>query len=420
MKSRPNMIIEINHETGVTILVMLIWMKTVLVDYFRASLLQIPILYAYPDEIVNIIFIVAIILALNHMMKYVVFKDVGIYLVILLVYFVNLMVYPVNHLALELYAPRFLIWSVPLIFVGISMDIDKQMKLLYRISLITLYGMVFYVMVLGNGNTAQSEQLIESGQMQNSYFLLPHVLTIIMMAINKPNILNIATSLFGFVLTVSFGTRGPIIAIITFVVVYMVIVKKWKRPIISKAIVLTCFGIIMRMFDPILKLLADLSKRLKLSPRVFLKIMDGDFFVSEGRDNIKMMLYDAIERNPWRGYGIAGDRALGTVYAHNIIIELLVAFGVIIGPIIFIALCVILIRGLLSAKSNYEKGYLLVLMCASFFKLFLSGTYLDESLLYLLIGLCIHLIRKQKKLVLNSEEKTTVEKRRKILWNLTG
>ena len=63
---------------------------------------------------------------------------------------------------------------------------------------------------------------------------------------------------------------------------------------------------------------------------------------------------------------------------------------------IVIALVIILFRGYLAAKDEGEKGLIFSLICASFCKLFLSGSYLDERLLFFLIGMCVYAMRKSK------------------------
>lgn len=84
------------------------------------------------------------------------------------------------------------------------------------------------------------------------------------------------------------------------------------------------------------------------------------------------------------------------VYAHNIALELWVEFGVIIGTIVLVALIVTFLRGYLCSTSSAEKGLIIVLICSSFLKLFLSGSFMDDRWFFALIGLCVGAIRKSK------------------------
>jgi hypothetical protein len=103
--------------------------------------------------------------------------------------------------------------------------------------------------------------------------------------------------------------------------------------------------------------------------------------------------------NNWFGYGIAGDRAIVGAYAHNILIELWVSFGVIVGTALFIVPVFFTVL-LLIKKSRYntaEDSFILVLISSCYVKLFLSGTYLTESFLFLLIGVLISEYRISKR-----------------------
>ena len=137
------------------------------------------------------------------------------------------------------------------------------------------------------------------------------------------------------------------------------------------------------------------TQRLGLSIRIFDKLLSGEFAVSTGRDAIRETLLDAIARNPFLGYGLCSDRVLAGHYAHSLALELWVEFGVIFGTAILIALTVALWRGYRKADGEI-KPLILLLTFSSFFKLFLSGSYLNERFLLLLLGLCVCSIRLAK------------------------
>ena len=82
------------------------------------------------------------------------------------------------------------------------------------------------------------------------------------------------------------------------------------------------------------------------------------------------------------------------IYAHNLLIELWVEFGLIIGTVLLLSLVITLWRAYINSNSEVEKGIIITMLCASFFKMFLSGSYIDEGPIFLLIGLCVGVIRK--------------------------
>lgn len=161
--------------------------------------------------------------------------------------------------------------------------------------------------------------------------------------------------------------------------------------------IITAGGVLFLFFDRLLILLYNISLKLGLSIRIFAKFFEGDFFVSSSRNRIIEVLFEKISEKPVLGYGIAGDRTLVGGYSHNLAVELWVSFGIIIGTILLGVLFFICIKALIkSRKNNVDNMAILLLICCGLINLFLSGSYLSAPYLFLLIGLCISVIRKSK------------------------
>ena len=124
-----------------------------------------------------------------------------------------------------------------------------------------------------------------------------------------------------------------------------------------------------------------------------ISLLEADILNSSGRDLILEDLLSAIAKRPLWGYGLAGDMGLIGHYAHNIIVEMWVSFGVIFGSLLFLMIIYILVRGYQKALNADTKKFILLLVCSSFLRLFLSGTFLNEELLFFLFGVCISQIR---------------------------
>ena len=107
-------------------------------------------------------------------------------------------------------------------------------------------------------------------------------------------------------------------------------------------------------------------------------------------------LIASVKEHSFWGTGLCSDRMMVGVYAHNIALELWVEFGVIIGTIVLVTLIVAFLRGYLCSSSSAEKGLIIALICSSFLKLFLSGSFMDDRWFFALIGLCVGAIRKSK------------------------
>lgn len=149
-----------------------------------------------------------------------------------------------------------------------------------------------------------------------------------------------------------------------------------------------CNSLIMWMYE--------FAQKLGLSIRIFDKLLGGTQLGSSGRDILTERLLASVNEHFLFGTGLCSDRMMVGIYAHNISIELWVSFGLILGTVILMVLFGVFFRGYFCSKSIIDKGFLAMLMCSSFFKLFLSGTFMDERLLFILIGACVGVLRKNK------------------------
>ena len=144
-----------------------------------------------------------------------------------------------------------------------------------------------------------------------------------------------------------------------------------------------------------------MAQSLGLSIRIFDKLLSAGQGDSSGRDVLAEKLFASVNEHFLFGTGLCSDRMTVGVYAHNIALELWVEFGVIIGTAILVALVITFLRGYIVSDSSAEKGLIITLICSSFLKLFLSGSFMDDRWFFALIGICVGAIRlsKNKRLI---------------------
>ena len=375
-------------------LITIIWIQTILLDYFRAIILRIPYINNFTNAIMIAIYVLPILLSARMMGRKIKPIDYAAYLIIVLLYYMDGILHGNKAEVLAQYRPLFLLHSLPLFFVGLNLNIEEIKDRLYWLSIISIYALAFYKMVLGGG--VSLTQYTWSEDMASSYYMLPHLLFVILYTIKKPSVLNIITSVFGSMLTFSFGTRAPLLIIFIFVILYVMLFRNWKNPIRSRVILGGFAILLIAFFEQIIGLLQRITQSWGMSVRLYTYLLRGDFLQTNSRDNITNIVLQGIQNRPLTGYGFAGDRLFGVIYSHNIALELWASFGWIIGSIVLIWIVVTLIRGIYSGKSDFQKGFVLLLVCASFVKLLISGTLLNEPYLYLLLGYCVQLIRNRK------------------------
>ncbi len=373
---------SLTSESCFAFLLAMLWANNTLVTYVKAVLMRIPYVSAFSEHLVSLVFVVALLLSLPYMSKHIAPKWILVYLGIAFVYLLNLFVFPDNQTALMENMYPFLVKALPLIFVGMCVNLKKHYNLLYIISLVSVV-LRFFHLLLDPINMI-------NGAMNASYEMLPHVCLVIVTALAKANVVNIVVSVLGVVITFAFGTRGPIFCILFLVLTYLVVFKKvYKRVWLFSLLTIVILSIVF-FYEEIIVMLLGTVERMGMSTRIFDRLLNGTLIESSGRDLIRATLFEAIGDNLF-GYGIAGDRAIVGTYAHNILIELWVSFGVFIGSALFIVPIFFATKLLLQKSKNVavEDGFILALISACYIKLFLSGTYLTEMFLFLLIGVIV-------------------------------
>ena len=380
----------ITSESFFAVFLGLLWANHTLVDYLRAILMRIPYVSSGRDFIVIFIFVMAGIFSLPYMVRRIDARLVLAYIVIVTIYLGNIVFFPDNRTALEENAVRFLLQSLPLIFVGACVDVKKHYRLLYYISLIAVISRFIHILL------EPSNILV--GDMQRSYFMLPHVCLVVVSTLAHKNILNILVSIIGIFSIFSFGTRGPVLCLLLLVVIYMLVFPKMHKHLWFFLFISGAVFCLIWFYDEIIQFLKSFFEQAGMNTRIFDLIQSGNIAESSGRNRIQARLLEAISQNPF-GYGIAGDRLLAGAYSHNLLIELWISFGVFLGSIIFIVPVIYTVKLMIQRKNNrtVEDNFILVLIASSYIKLFLSGTYLTESLLYLLIGVVLSVYVKEKR-----------------------
>ena len=316
---------------------------------------------------------------------------ITLYIVICAMYGVQYLFYKENNAVLIEYAERFLLSSLPLFFIGLSADISSVKQILYKLSIVSVYAMIIYRFVYGGGMVLTDYWWRED--MVSSYNLLQHLLFVMLMMFERPTILNVVTTIIGVVLMISFGSRGPIVAVVVFAFMYAMIIKKWKHPLRTKSLFTLVICMFTLFYEPILKLLMSITEKMGMSKRIYTRLLEGTMFSASGRDDIQKQVFNAIWKNPIFGYGFGADQTLTGSYSHNIAIELWISLGIFIGTAVLIWMVIKMIRGINTAHDNFCKGFLLLLICCSFLKLLMSSTFLNEGLLYLMLGICVSYIR---------------------------
>lgn len=206
------------------------------------------------------------------------------------------------------------------------------------------------------------------------------------------------------------GARGPLVCFALFVGIKFLLISgiSLRKRITILTVVCTLIAILIFFYQDILIYLSEIGEVKGYSLRLLTLMSDESLLIDQGRDALRQYSIQLLTENPLTGVGIYNDRILlanhfrdslsevaGT-YPHNIFIEVLLQFGLILGSLMIIWLLWIIYRVTLKNKNKDTKDIILIFLAIGFFPLLFSGSYLQDGLFFLFLGLCINTVKDER------------------------
>jgi hypothetical protein len=235
--------------------------------------------------------------------------------------------------------------------------------------------------------------LLKTDDMSRAYQLLPNVLLVINYAIEKKKILPWCFAAVGMIYILSMGTRGPVVVMLVFLFVKLI---KWSshRKGAKFLLLLTIAAIGMiysnqTLYMGVLRTISEVFRGFGFSTRVIDHALNRTMitYMSE-RDIIYSTMLQKITERPFIGYGVYGEWSWFGWNAHNMFLEILVHFGIILGGAIIFWILRTVIKCFLETKNTYAKDIILIWGCLSFVRGIFGGSYLQIATFFL-IGFCL-------------------------------
>jgi hypothetical protein len=218
---------------------------------------------------------------------------------------------------------------------------------------------------------------------------MPHVVMMLWGTLDKFRIWKAFTFILGVMLMLSFGTRGPLVCIGFFGIIFFFFYMKFKGAIYVKlSIIALIITVIINLRD-IIFYLAKTFTGLSLSTRILDKIIAGDLGNDTYRGALRDILNSALERGDYFwGMGLFGTSRFGINYPHFLPLDFFCTFGYLLGSI-FLALLILLIAfALWTSRGTKSQIFIIYLISTSVIKLFFSSSFIIEPFFYMLIGAC--------------------------------
>lgn len=243
------------------------------------------------------------------------------------------------------------------------------------------------------------------GDMALSYAFLPAVIISLYAFFVDRKMLHLLNASYSITMIFIGGSRGPILCICSFVIMFLIAnLKKHKLLTFSISTITVLFVI---FWENILVFLIQIFRKYGLTSRTLIKLYAGTITSLTGRDFIQSIVKDLITENPLMGVGIGVERItiynkiyvgrgmydkLSTSYPHNLFLEILVQFGVIIGGVLIIYILYNLFTAILKGN-NDERNLVIIFIGIALMQLMVSSTYLQSQYFFYLLGIAITLVK---------------------------
>jgi hypothetical protein len=308
------------------------------------------------------------------------FVTIVLFSIILLI---NLALFPHNFSSIKGVLFQLVAMSIPsMIYIYSIRDLEvfknvmfKSSRIVFVFGIIISFLAIFHIIDIGTYSMSLSY-----------YMLLPAITSFY--SIIKYNI-----ALDKFVLYLSLfvilflGARWPFVCIIVYIVISFILSEKrfTYKKLISLTIIITILVLSLINIDILIETLYLKLMNYGIQSRTLLLLMQQNISLSR-RDLLYSIIFEKILENPILGIGIAGDRLFIGGYTHNIFLEIVSGFGIVIGVPIIFYLFFISYKAIRSKNINYSEMSLMW-FSLGFLPLIISGTYLTEFKFWIFLGI---------------------------------
>lgn len=240
--------------------------------------------------------------------------------------------------------------------------------------------------------------LMQSDDMSRAYQILPNVLFALNYAFSEKKPIPWICSIIGIIYTLSMGARGPVLVIVVYLFVKILQssnVKAWAKSLIGLLIAgLTVLFLNSSWYLSVLRFAKTSLTTLGGSTRIIDLAIKGTVASHlSGRDELYDIIIRKIAERPYIGYGVYGEWPWIHWSAHNMALELMVHFGVILGSLLLLWLIFLTFKTYVRTPNILARQFLLIWICFVFVRGFFGGSYLQFGV-YVLIGFSLRELRR--------------------------
>lgn len=201
-----------------------------------------------------------------------------------------------------------------------------------------------------------------------------------------------------------YGSRGAILAYLVLILLYILnnlyFNKKYKYLFLS--MVTFVGGYYLFFKTSFISLIFQKINKLGINSRT-IKLFQKKGIHLSGREEIYQKVYNSILKAPFSVKGVFSDFFVTGIesYSHNIVLELLYQFGIILGGFFLILIFILFVSSIFRKQKNILDNLVFIFAVISIVHLMVSSTLWQNVDFWVWIGLYL----KQKKLRNNSNKK---------------
>lgn len=229
----------------------------------------------------------------------------------------------------------------------------------------------------------------ELNYMEFSYGILPFICIMLIDCLESYKFSKLIYLVCGLLVLLLFSARSPLLFLIMLLIYWLLTNLSKLKGFITTVVIISFILLVIFNADSLFLYISNINS--EMNSYVLSNLLNGDFFNSDTRIIIYEESKRIISNMGFHMYGLFGDRNLTSgVYSHNIIYEVLISFGWILGSI-FLFLIVFIILSAYFLEKN-EKLILALFSFSLFARYFISGSFVMEQMFYMYIAIAISFI----------------------------
>ncbi|GEM_PF-6838665 len=289
--------------------------------------------------------------------------------------------------------------AVPYILVGSGLDYRRDFTLLTIISWLNIVGAIFYQFYY-----LSSGREVDDDMMALAYYLLPNVIICFLSAFQRNLLISWIVGICGTLMLFVAGTRGAVVAVAVFFLLYLFLytLPHGRNKIRTIMLIIIIGLIIITYFTAFF----DYTSNLGFGTRIYDQLTGNVEMTGSGRERMHAVSIQEIMNQGFFGHGVFGEQYLYRnivgkyTYPHNLVLELMLQFGLFIGGILVIMVFYLPIKAYkIEIKNrNYRTAMFIVALATSvYMNLLFSYTFWTTPLFFFVLSYFIRLISQKDK-----------------------